>query len=64
MKREKKYETSQVSPGGGSKLAKESKGNLKPAQMLHSTEEAGGNAGDSSEHLRSQGYFCQREVRC
>ena len=51
LKREKNYETSQFSPGGGSKLAKKSKGNLKPAQMLHSTEEAGGNAGGTGEQL-------------
>ena len=54
LKREKNYETSQFSPGGGSKLAKESKGNLKPAQMLHSTEEAGGNAGGTGEQLEGK----------
>ena len=54
LKREKKYETSQFSPGSGSKLAKESKGNLKPAQMLHSTEEAGGNAGGTGKQLEGK----------
>ena len=53
LKREK-YETSQFSPGGGSKLAKKSKGNLKPAQMLDSTEEAGGNAGGAGEQLEGK----------
>ena len=53
-----------VLPGSCSKLANKSQGDLEPPELLLSTEEAGGNAGDSSEHLRSQGYFCQREVRC
>ena len=52
-----------VLPGSCSKLANKSQGDLEPPELLLSTEEAGGNAGDSSEHLRNQGYFCQREAR-
>ena len=54
LKREKINETSQVSPGSGSKLAKESKGDLKPAKMFHSTEEAGGDAGGTGEQLEGK----------
>ena len=54
LKRGNNHETSQFSPGGGSKLAKKSKGNLKPAQMLHSTEEAGGNAGGTGKQLEGK----------
>ena len=50
----KNHETSQFPPGSGSELAKESKGNLKPAQMLDSTEEAGGNAGGAGKQLEGK----------
>ena len=54
LKREKRYETSQFPPGSGSKLAEKSKGNLKPAQMLDSTEEAGGDAGGTGKQLEGK----------
>ena len=53
-------ELSSVSPGSCSKLANKSQGDLEPPELLLSTEEAGGNAGDSSEHLKPRLLLSER----
>ena len=50
------------SPGSCSKLANKSQGDLEPPELLLSTEEAGGNAGDSSEHLKPRLLLSERDV--
>ena len=55
-------ELSSVSPGSCSKLANKSQGDLEPPELLLSTEEAGGNAGDSSEHLKPRLLLSERDL--
>ena len=50
------------SPGSCSKLANKSKGDLEPAQLLFPTQEAGGNARHSSQHLRPKSHFCWSQI--
>ena len=40
-------------PGSRSKLADKGKGDLEPPQLLLPAEQAGSNAGDPSEHLKT-----------